>query len=102
MTSTSTSRPAADAALLSPIDGARRPSLDVWSRVFLRLVASLGAGELHVILPNGHEATFTAPRLPGPRGVLRIERSRAIRRLLVGGEIAFAEAYMDGDWDTRI
>ncbi|MBL8659949.1 MAG: class I SAM-dependent methyltransferase [Rhodospirillales bacterium] len=74
--------------------------MDVWSRGLLRLVSSLGAGELHVILPNGHAATFTAPRVLGPRGILRIKRRRAIRRLLTGGDVAFAEAYMDGDWDT--
>ncbi len=31
---------------------------------------------------------------------LQIHRLRCVRRLLIGGNLGFAEAYIDGDWDT--
>jgi len=40
-----------------------------------------------------------APR-PGPEAVIRLHRWRALRRLVLGGDVAFAEAYGDGDWST--
>ncbi len=100
MTSTSTSGPTPEAAGLSAIDAACPAYLDIWSRGFLRLVAGIVAGEIRVILPDGYRATFGARDAAGPRAVLRINRTRAIRRLLIGGDTAFAEAYMDGEWDT--
>ncbi len=100
MTTTSTSGPTPEATGLCAIDTTRPASLDIWSRGFLRLVAGIVAGEIRVILPGGYRATFAARDAVGPRAVLRINRTRAIRRLLIGGDTAFAEAYMDGDWDT--
>jgi cyclopropane-fatty-acyl-phospholipid synthase len=31
---------------------------------------------------------------------LRLLRARAVTRLFLGGDVGFAEAYMDGDWDS--
>jgi cyclopropane-fatty-acyl-phospholipid synthase len=74
--------------------------LDLWSRAFLRLAAGIAAGEICIIMPDGGAATFAAQGRPGPRAVLKINRSRALRRLFLGGDVAFAGAYIDGDWDS--
>jgi len=38
--------------------------------------------------------------LPGPHGIVRLHRWRALRRLVLGGEVGFAEAYIAGDWSS--
>lgn len=38
--------------------------------------------------------------MPGVRAELILHHWRAVRRLIVGGHVAFAEAYIDGDWST--
>jgi cyclopropane-fatty-acyl-phospholipid synthase len=58
-------------------------------RVLLALASRLTKGR-HVI--EGRE--------PGPSAVLEVRRTRLLRRLLVGGTLGFAEAYIDGDCDT--
>lgn len=104
MTLTSTSAPTPDTARLQAASSARPARLDVCSRGFLRLAAGIAAGELSVILPNGERRAFVAEDGPGTasglHAVLRIKRTRAFRRLFIGGDLGFAEAYIDGDWDT--
>jgi len=68
-------------------------ALKVFVRSFGRRVEY---GTLTLIYPNGDEEIFSGPK-PGPSAVLRIVRPRAARRILTGGDIGFAEAYMDGD-----
>mgnify|MGYP002378253009 CR=1 FL=1 len=51
-------------------------------------------------MPDGRRHTVSAGNGRGPCAKLRIVRTRALRRLLVGGDLAFAEAYIDGDWTT--
>lgn len=49
--------------------------------------------------PEGQTATFRGAE-PGPDAHLIIHRRRAARRLLMGGDVGFGEAYMDGDVDS--
>ena len=79
---------------------ARRPSLAarVRARVFKRL-HGLGVGTLSVRDPEGHLYRFVGPE-PGPEAHLQVHRSEALTRLISGGDLGFAEAYMDGAWDT--
>ena len=65
-------------------------------RVFVRLARRLQVGRLTVILPNGGEHVFVG-RLPGPSADLEVKRNRLFRRMLLGGDVGFAEAFMDGD-----
>jgi cyclopropane-fatty-acyl-phospholipid synthase len=85
---------AADVAALagSKIRGIR-------ARLFDRLLAGLTAGRMRVILPSG-ESFVRAGREPGPEATIRIRRWRMLARLLTGGDIGFAEAYVAGDWTS--
>jgi len=56
-------------------------------------------GELTLRLPEGQEMRFSGSA-PGPRAEWNIRNSRTVRSMLTGGLIGFAEAYMNGDWDT--
>ena len=68
-------------------------------RLALRIAAQLRAGELIIELPGGLRHRFRGSA-PGPAGHLVLHRERALRRLLTGGGAGFAEAYLDGDWDS--
>jgi cyclopropane-fatty-acyl-phospholipid synthase len=57
------------------------------------------SGSLELRWPDG-VVTVTAGATPGPAAVVAIHRWRAVRRALLGGALGFAEAYLDGDWDS--
>ena len=72
----------------------------LWSNAILtRLFANLTHGRLTVIMPSGTSLS-SAPDRSGPEAVLVLHRWRALRRLLTGGDVAFGEAYVDGDWSS--
>ena len=74
--------------------------LDLWSRVLLRLARRIRIGSLAVTLPDGAHFLVESSERPELRAAIEVHRSRAIRRLLVGGSIGFADAYIDGDWSS--
>ncbi|MBI2514357.1 MAG: class I SAM-dependent methyltransferase [Opitutae bacterium] len=96
------------AAAASPLarDNSRSPSLA--ERVLLDAFAKMPRGQLRLELPDGTARTFGAaahaPREIAPgvtdAAVLRVRRGRFFRRCLLGGDIGFAESFIDGDWDT--
>ncbi len=79
------------AALTERVPLTYRPLVAAFSR--------LRHGELTLRLPEGQEFRFSGG-MPGPSATWHIHRSRTVRRMLGGGLIGFAEAYMDGDWDS--
>ncbi|SCM71453.1 Cyclopropane-fatty-acyl-phospholipid synthase [uncultured Pleomorphomonas sp.] len=64
-----------------------------------RLLGHVRRGRLSVVLPDGARLA-AAGELPGAVAELHIVRWRAVSRLLSGGDIGFAESYVDGDWET--
>lgn len=64
-----------------------------------RIMARLARGSLEVTTPEGLRLSHRAA-LPGPEASVVLHRWRAVRRLVLGGDIAFAEAYGDGDWSS--
>lgn len=64
-----------------------------------RVMAGLLRGSLEVTTPDGVRIAHRAA-LPGPEASIVLHRWRALRRLALGGDIAFAEAYGDGDWSS--
>jgi cyclopropane-fatty-acyl-phospholipid synthase len=64
-----------------------------------RLVGRATAGRLLVHLPS--DETFAiGHETPGMRADVTVYRRRALWRMFVGGDVALAEAYRDGDWTT--
>ncbi len=68
-------------------------------RLIRALVPRPCFGSLKVITPAGERVELRGP-LAGPDAVLVVKRWRTLWRLLRGGEIGFAEAFIDGDWAT--
>ena len=64
-----------------------------------RLLAALECGSLAIVTPHGARLQHQAAQ-PGPAAELILHRWRALRRLLFGGDVGFAEAYLDGDWSS--
>lgn len=95
-----------DTRLSSPIDHA---DAGWFARRLARLLLSrIRIGSLTIVTPSGLRLS-SLPVGPGPKGrpeggepegVLVLHRWRTLRRLLVQGDISFAEAYMDGDWSS--
>lgn len=69
------------------------------ARFATRLIPALHAGRLTIILPSG-QPLHVVGREQGPSATLAITRWRALRRLALGGDVGFAEAYIDGDWTS--
>ncbi|WP_428031995.1 class I SAM-dependent methyltransferase [Ancylobacter sp.] len=64
-----------------------------------RLLRQLSMGSLIVVTPEGRRLVGRG-RLPGPEATLVLHRWRALRRLVTGGDIAFSQAYIAGDWSS--
>ncbi|HZL58619.1 MAG TPA: cyclopropane-fatty-acyl-phospholipid synthase family protein [Stellaceae bacterium] len=63
------------------------------------LLSRLAVGALTVETPSGGRVSFAATA-PGPDATIKLHRWRALWRLLIGGDLGFAEAYVDEDWST--
>lgn len=68
-------------------------------RMIGRLLAGLRYGRLRVTLPSGAVIDKTGTE-PGPEAVIVMHRWRMLRRLVIGGDIGFAEGFIEGDWTT--
>lgn len=75
---------------------ARQPWL---MRLLLRAASKLYVGKLRMVAPDGTAWTFEGSEV-GPHATLIIRHMSAVRRLLFNGDMGFAEAYLDGQWET--
>jgi cyclopropane-fatty-acyl-phospholipid synthase len=76
---------------------ARRLSLPEF--IFAHWLQRVRAGRLTVKFPSGALKVFGGAE-PGPQASIEIRNLRLAFRMLVSGDIGFAEGYMEGDWDT--
>ncbi len=68
-------------------------------RQLQRLLSHIQYGDITVVLPNGVVLQQQAGN-EGPSAKVVIRRWRTVWRLIVGGELAFADSFIDGDWWT--
>jgi cyclopropane-fatty-acyl-phospholipid synthase len=94
---TSQMQSSADTSGAIDASGKRLLKPTVW--FFRRVLSCLRVGSLTVILPNGEHMEHHTGRV-GPDAVLVVHRHRALRRLVFGGDVGFAEAYVRGDWSS--
>lgn len=67
--------------------------------VYDALLKRVRLGRLTIVLPEGDQLVGRGPEA-GPNAELHIHDPRLLRRLILNGEIGFAEAYLDGDWSS--
>lgn len=92
-----------DSSLTSP-DIVAGPSR-LATRLIGRLLPKALSGHLRLVLPNG-EPFDLGRRDPGARDfggdvTLIVHRWRALRRVLLSGEVGFSDGYIAGDWSTN-
>lgn len=73
----------------------RRPT--TW--LLQKLVPTPQAGSLVIETPSGDRIKLRGAD-DGPDAAVSLLRWRAVWRLLAGGDVGFADAYIDGDWAT--
>lgn len=73
---------------------------DRWVRTFVRRLSRIRFGACTLVLPGGERMSFAGEMMPQLQATLRIEDAAALRSLFVGGAAGFAEAYMDGHWNS--
>jgi cyclopropane-fatty-acyl-phospholipid synthase len=66
----------------------------------LHLGARLRVGTLTLCLPDGQIHRFQGTQAEEPHAEVEFRSSAGLRRLLFGGDIGFAESYVDGEWRT--
>jgi cyclopropane-fatty-acyl-phospholipid synthase len=72
----------------------------VSARVLFALLRRIGTGELVVHTPVGTTHRFGPGGDAAGRGEFIFRDWRLTREILTGGDVTFAEAYMDARWDT--
>ena len=75
------------------------PDLPRLTRLAFGFASRLRRGTLDVTLPDGRAVRFGGLE-PGPAAVMTIHDHTFAWRLLNGGDIGIAEAYLRGEWDT--
>ena len=70
------------------------------TRVLFALLTQLARGEVTIHTPAGTSHRFGPGHDAAGRGEFSFTDWRLARDVLTGGDVAFAEAYMDGRWDT--
>lgn len=71
----------------------------IFSRAIRAAVSSISVGSISVVLPSAERVEHHGTR-SGPSATIIIRKWSALRRLATGGDLGFAEAYIDGDWTT--
>ena len=67
-------------------------------RLALRLAGMIRVGTLTVVMPDGNSHRVVAT--DSPVATIVLKHPRAVRRLVTGGSLGLAEAYIDGLWDS--
>ncbi len=71
----------------------------IGAAVAQRLVSFIVFGRLSIVTPAGQVIEKTGER-PGPEGMMILHNWRGLRRLLLQGDLGFAQSYLDGDWSS--
>lgn len=73
---------------------------DRWAGLLLRrLLAGIGAGRITIVLPSGTVIEQESGQ-PGADAHLVVHRWRMLHKVLVRGDVGFAEAYISEDWSS--
>jgi cyclopropane-fatty-acyl-phospholipid synthase len=79
--------------------GTAVPGLPRLARIVFAYAARIQRGTLDVTLPDGRLIRFGGAE-PGPAAVMTIHSYKFAWRLMKGGDIGIAEAYLRKEWDT--
>jgi cyclopropane-fatty-acyl-phospholipid synthase len=69
------------------------------ARLLFLMLSRIDTGRLEVVVPGGRSFQFQG-HIPGRNAVLNLLDWKACGEILRSGDIGFAQAYLDGLWDT--
>jgi cyclopropane-fatty-acyl-phospholipid synthase len=78
--------------------GGSAPPRDPRLRLALHMAQSIRAGTITLVMPDG--ATHRVVATPEPAATVVFRDARAVTRLATGGSLGWAEAYLDGFWES--
>ncbi|MEM9060178.1 MAG: cyclopropane-fatty-acyl-phospholipid synthase family protein [Pseudomonadota bacterium] len=70
-----------------------------WTETVFSIISRIEKGTLSFSLPDGRTFGISGDE-PGPAGHFDVRDTRLFGRMVRDGEMGFAEAYMDGWWDS--
>ena len=76
-----------------------RPRFSLRGRLIRSALRAIHKGRLTVVLANGARIEHCGEE-PGAAATIILTNGRALRRILTGGDLGFAEGYVAGDWIT--
>ena len=68
-------------------------------RILRNVLRGIEYGKLVVRAPNGETIEVSGPR-PGPEATITLRNWRPLWKLFVRGDVGFAEAFLEGDWES--
>ena len=100
------SSPSARTAVLPANSAPLAPSFA--ERAVFSSFGEMKQGTLRIELPDGRVREFGDPAAPacdifpgiGNRATIRVRRPAFFKKCVLGGDIGFAESFIDGDWET--
>ena len=75
------------------------PAMPFLGRQLQRMLSNVRFGDLTVVLPSGVSVHQQGSE-PGPSAKIVIRRWRTVWRLIMDGEMAFADSFIEGEWWT--
>ncbi|MBX9760797.1 MAG: cyclopropane-fatty-acyl-phospholipid synthase family protein [Beijerinckiaceae bacterium] len=76
-----------------------RGAEELFASALKPLIRRIAFGGLNVVTPSGGRIVHHGANA-GPEASIVLHNWRPVRRILLGGDVAFAESYMNGDWTT--
>ncbi|QQS45612.1 MAG: class I SAM-dependent methyltransferase [Acidobacteriota bacterium] len=76
-----------------------RKSYQIYRRIFDKVLSTLPAGKLGIVLPGGEEMTYGG-KAPGPEAVIRVHNPVFFKKCILYGDVGLGESFVDGDWET--
>ena len=71
-----------------------------WLNWLAAYFSDLEEGQLTLILPDESVVKFGNDKLKGPQACIRLNSYRPLSILFAKGDLAFAESYIQGDWES--
>jgi len=85
-----------DLCLKSGYSGGRSP----WVNRLATYFSDIEGGQLTLILPDGDVIKFGQENPTHPQACIRLKSYKPLSVLFTKGDVAFAESYMDGEWES--
>jgi len=83
---------------LVPMLGSMTGNRGILKSMLRRVLSHLHFGRLTIVLPDGDNLHVMGQQETDLQAAIHIHDWKAIRKLATGGDLAFAEAYIDGSW----